>query len=344
MDPRGWILERHAWLALLAAGALMACEPMTTGSVSTSDDAPDVAPTLAVSEADVERPELFAVAATGRWDGRPSLGGIWVAHPESTQPERVIIRRVDTEESVKGALFRRDRVVTGAPFQISSDAAEALGIAVGEDVVIEVIAIRREVQAASVPEPEGEATAPAIDATEAAPTTAEDVIDVDAIVAATGTGAATVAADGGPPIVSPLPRPGGTPTPEGTETETAAVAPPIPVEETAPETAPAEPAPAEEAPVDATVSAAPTTPVAEPEEPRVGRYVQVGTFGIRENARDLVEVLRRDGFDAEARDVIVGDREFSRVIIGPVGDPAELSRTLGALRARGFTDAIVVGS
>ena len=43
-------------------------------------------------ERDVEAPEVFRTSEAGFWDGRPSLGGIWVAHPETDIPERVIIR------------------------------------------------------------------------------------------------------------------------------------------------------------------------------------------------------------------------------------------------------------
>ena len=41
-------------------------------------------------ERDVEAPGVFQVTEAGLWDGRPSLGGVWVAHPDVTEPERVI--------------------------------------------------------------------------------------------------------------------------------------------------------------------------------------------------------------------------------------------------------------
>ena len=43
-------------------------------------------------ERDVEAPEVFSVTESGLWDGRPSLGGVWVAHPDVGDPERIIIR------------------------------------------------------------------------------------------------------------------------------------------------------------------------------------------------------------------------------------------------------------
>jgi len=41
-------------------------------------------------------------------DARPSFGGVWVAYPGNTQPERVNIRNVGNGKSVVGALFKRE--------------------------------------------------------------------------------------------------------------------------------------------------------------------------------------------------------------------------------------------
>ena len=64
-------------------------------------------------EKDVEAPDVFQISEKGLWDGRPSLGGVWVAHPDVTDPERVIIRNTDNGKFVVGALFRREREVPG---------------------------------------------------------------------------------------------------------------------------------------------------------------------------------------------------------------------------------------
>jgi rare lipoprotein A len=80
----------------------------------------------------------------GLWDGRPSLGGVWVAHPDATDPERVMIRNTETGSFVIGALFRRERENPGPRFQISSDAAAALDILAGAPTELQVIALRRE--------------------------------------------------------------------------------------------------------------------------------------------------------------------------------------------------------
>ncbi|WP_372571431.1 SPOR domain-containing protein [Ruegeria jejuensis] len=96
-------------------------------------------------ERDVEAPEVFQASEAGLWDGRPSLGGVWVAHPDATDPERVIITNTANGKSVVGALFRRERDIPGPRLQVSSDAAESLGMLAGAPVELSVIALRKEV-------------------------------------------------------------------------------------------------------------------------------------------------------------------------------------------------------
>ncbi len=91
---------------------------------------------------DVEAPDVFQVTEPGLWDGRPSLGGVWVAHPDVTDPERVIIRNPETGQFVIGALFSRERAAPGPRLQVSSDAAEALGVLAGAPTVLDVTALR----------------------------------------------------------------------------------------------------------------------------------------------------------------------------------------------------------
>ena len=95
-------------------------------------------------ERDVEAPEVFQVSEAGLWDGRPSLGGVWVAHPDVAEPERVIIRNATNGKFVIGALFRRERDIPGPRLQTSSDAAAALGMLAGAPVELNVTALRRE--------------------------------------------------------------------------------------------------------------------------------------------------------------------------------------------------------
>ncbi|WP_424940428.1 SPOR domain-containing protein [Aliiroseovarius sp. S253] len=102
-----------------------------------------------VKERDVEAPEVFQVTEKGLWDGRPSLGGVWVAHPSAKDPERVIIRNTSNGKFVVGALFRREREIPGPRLQVSSDAAAELGLLAGAPSELTVTALRKE----KVPEP-----------------------------------------------------------------------------------------------------------------------------------------------------------------------------------------------
>lgn len=93
---------------------------------------------------DVEAPEVFQVTEAGLWDGRPSLGGVWVAHPDVKEPERVIIRSTRNDKFVIGALFRRERENPGPAVQVSSDAAAALDMLAGAPMELNITALRRE--------------------------------------------------------------------------------------------------------------------------------------------------------------------------------------------------------
>ena len=114
-------------------------------------------------ERDIEAPEVFQKSESGLWDGRPSLGGVWVAHPDVTDPERVIIRNDSNGKFVIGALFRREREIPGPRFQVSSDAAMALSMLAGKPVELNVTALRRE-EVAEDPEPAPESSAEAMTA------------------------------------------------------------------------------------------------------------------------------------------------------------------------------------
>jgi cell division septation protein DedD len=108
-----------------------------TGSTATSTSTKLV-------ERDVEAPDVFQVTDKGLWDGRPSLGGVWVAHSDVTDPERVIIRNEANGKFVIGALFKREVTAPGPGIQVSSDAAEALGMLAGSPATLNVTALRRE--------------------------------------------------------------------------------------------------------------------------------------------------------------------------------------------------------
>ena len=142
-------------------------------------------------EREVEAPEVFAVEEEALWDGRPSLGGVWVEHPEVAEPERVIIRNLENGQSVIGTLFRREREKPGPRLTLSSDAALALEVLAGDPTMLSVTALRRK----KVPAEGG------AEATDTPPT--ETAAGEEAPTATTG---APEAAAGATP---PAPRPAG---------------------------------------------------------------------------------------------------------------------------------------
>lgn len=183
--------HRHLAFLILGAVALAGCEAGT--NPFKSGPAPDAAPATAAAPsgagratgADVEAPDVFKITAQGLWDGRPSLGGVWVASPDAKDPERVIIRNDATGETVIGALFRRERENPGPPIQISSDAAEALGLLAGQPAKVTITALRREDEtpaaAPAAAETPAKADAPK---TAAAPAADTGALDTGAVSAA----------------------------------------------------------------------------------------------------------------------------------------------------------------
>ena len=130
------------WAACGILIALLAgCAGVDLGE-ETSNDAPNTVTNLV--ERDIEAPDVVNISEAGLWDGRPSLGGIWVAHPDAKDPEKVIIRNPQNGKFVIGALFRREREFSGPSLQLSSDAADALGILAGQPTNVSVVALRRQ--------------------------------------------------------------------------------------------------------------------------------------------------------------------------------------------------------
>ena len=130
------------WAACGILIALLAgCAGLDLGE-ETSNDAPNTVTNLV--ERDIEAPDVVNISEAGLWDGRPSLGGIWVAHPDAKDPEKVIIRNPQNGKFVIGALFRREREFSGPSLQLSSDAADALGILAGQPTNVSVVALRRQ--------------------------------------------------------------------------------------------------------------------------------------------------------------------------------------------------------
>ena len=152
-------------------------------------------------ERDVEAPEIFQKTESGLWDGRPSLGGVWVAHPDVTDPERVIIRNETNGKFVIGALFRRERDNPGPALQVSSDAAEELGMLAGSPATLDVVALRREAAPVALP---------ATTDFDAPVEIAATALDADPIA---GAAAAISAAEAAAPVATPIATPAPAPTP-----------------------------------------------------------------------------------------------------------------------------------
>lgn len=176
-------ISRAAQYVVLAGVGfgLMGCELQQSGSAPQSQPAG-----LELVEKDVESPDVFEANETALWDGRPSLGGIWIAAPEVTDPERVIIRNPKNGKFVIGALFRRAREYAGPRLQLSSDAADALGILAGQPTMVSVVALRRETVSVT-PEP----VAQTADAIPQPDTIEEEALAAAAVAVATQVGGAT---------------------------------------------------------------------------------------------------------------------------------------------------------
>ena len=89
----------RAIFSILAISALAGCEGTDlssvfsgngSGATPTDQTAPSAGPRPEGSVRVVEAPEIFDVSETELWDGRPSLGLIWVAY-EGADPTNVII-------------------------------------------------------------------------------------------------------------------------------------------------------------------------------------------------------------------------------------------------------------
>jgi rare lipoprotein A len=159
---------RHSVICLATAGLLMGCVE-GGGTTSGTGGQTTAGPTAfrGASNREIEAPEVFQVTDSGLWDGRPSLGGIWVASPDVIDPERVVILNPATGKSVNGALFRRERENPGPRLQVSSDAAEALGMLAGQPTDLRVTALRRATDAAPAAAVEATAAPEAVTAEDA---------------------------------------------------------------------------------------------------------------------------------------------------------------------------------
>jgi cell division septation protein DedD len=176
---------------------------------ATAGNAVEPSKSTKLVERDVEAPEVFQVTESGLWDGRPSLGGVWVAHPDVTDPQRVIIRNSANGKFVIGALFRREREIPGPRIQASSDAAAALGMLAGAPVELNITALIRESVPDEIPEEEAIPTVIETPDEEIAQTTLDPVAGAAAAIDAAAPTPVAVAK----PVANPAPKPKTKPKP-----------------------------------------------------------------------------------------------------------------------------------
>ncbi len=348
----GWVTWLRG-LALVAAIGLAGCEE---GATPFAGQGASSALAGRIVERDLEDPTVFEAKEPGLWDGRPSLGGVWVAYPDVQNPERVMIRNPANGKSVVGALFRRERENPGPRLQVSSDAAEALGILAGQPSELTVVALRRvedPVPGAAPGEPAAEDAGTAVAG--AAPADGSAATDTagpgDATVAAAaaaidaaeaGTSGAELAADAAPEPPRRRGFLGGLfgPRQERTAAETTDEAPsgtdvgvPGALPETPAVTAEALPAPGTPAPAAATAAASPSQP-----------FIQIGIFSVEANANRAADQMRAAGLIPSVRETSSSGKVFWRVLIGPASNTAEREQLLGKVKSLGYQDAYFVRS
>lgn len=291
---------------------------------------------------DVERPDVFRVQELALWDGRPSLGGIWVAHPDVKEPERAILTNETTGQRIAGALFRRERDNPGPRLQLSSDAAAALNILAGQPTEISVIVVRQE-------EVEVQAAPPVISDEQVGETEeAEDTGETGDAVAA-GTAATAVAAPKPkkPNFLDRLFGKRRAKKPEATElvdeTAESAAAPAVetqtldPVASTAAAAIARAEADDKPAPRPERVAAPAASEVRNP-------FIQIGLFSVEANAAAASSNLRQEGI---VPSVLQGEKDgkpFWRVLVGPINTANDQAAVLAQVKRLGYSDAFLTAN
>jgi|GEM_PF-446278 len=261
--------------------------------------------TLTLEERDVEAPEVFNVIDDALWDGRPSFGGVWVAYPGNTQPERVNIRNIANGKSVVGALFKREANNPGPKITISSDAAEELGVLAGTPTKLTITALRREPievrtpgETVDAPEVLTETTLPPVGSTAGAPPQGTEAQSTEAIAVTVEDALKEVQASDTATVKAPQAKPA------------AAVV---------------------------VAAAAPNGPA--PAKP----FIQVGTFSSQANANDLVAKLANADVPAVVRVSTSGSgSKLYRVVAGPAGNSEQLTLFSSKINGLGFKDAFPI--
>lgn len=302
-------------VAEMADGAVDAAEAGAEQAKPGKDAKPAKANAKSVKlvDRDVEAPEVFSVTDMALWDGRPSLGGVWVASPDAVDPERVILRNTANGKFVIGALFRRERDNPGPTLQISSDAATALGLLAGQPGKVSVTALRREEAPVTAPD----ASKPILDAAETVETET-----LDPVIA--GADAAIASAEGAAPAAKQKPKGLGLFRKKAKPAD-GPVAPVVSAE-------PIDAAPAAKPAVAATKPA----PAAAPAPAAKGGLIQIGIFSVEANAKRAADTLAKAGVAANVREEKSQGKAFWSVTASGGSD------ALAKVKAAGFADAYML--
>ena len=359
-------LQGQALLGFACAFMVAGCvagtgpEPAGDGSAASSTAASPVS-----VERDVETPQVFNLTGQGLWDGRPSLGGVWIAHATVTDPERVIIRNPKNGKSVVGALFRRERDMPGPGLQVSSDAAEALGMIAGQPAELGVVALRREEKPVPVDTEIGAEDAVATAAADAA--TAEtpaatagaataEVPATPAGAAAAGATAQTAGSDAAavaPAAVTtadaaPKKKAGGLfgflrKKPKAADADVAPVAAGAgagAIDQTVLDPVAVSAAAAiERAGTSAGAPAAPAPAAASAPAAIKRGYIQIGIFSTEANASRAAGQMKAAGMVATVRPDQSNGKTYWRVIVGPAASVAQRDALVARVKGIGYPHA-----
>jgi rare lipoprotein A len=317
---------RFLGLGLVASVGLAAC--MNGENSTTSRTDPNTSRGGQIVERDIEDASVFSRREPALWDGRPSLGGAWVAHPDAKTPERVIIRNMTNGQETIGALFRRERMNPGPAFQVSAEAANAVGILAGAPTEIEVIALRTEEVEIAATGTQAAATEPAntpeAEQTQATQPASPETLEGDDASIVTATPQQPRQSRGG--FFGRIFGRSASEAPATEQIETQSLDDQI-AAAPQPDTAPTPPAP-QPAPQAASTLERP--------------FIQLGIFSVEANARGAEATARDAGLPARTVEGQTQGNAFWRVVIGPAQTSAEQSQMLARVKSLGFTDAYSV--
>lgn len=338
MKPQGFgLLAGAAGAALLLASCQTGTSPFSKDKVTT----PGAEQGIVTMEQDIEAPDVFNLSGEALWDGRPSLGGVWVAHSSVKDPERVMIRNEKNGKSVVGALFRREIDNPGPSIQVSSDAAEALGMLAGQPAKIAIVALRRkevDLTPASEVTPETEAAAVAAASPEAA-----DTATARTAAEATDLAAAPVDGTAAPVAETPQKKRGlfaglFKRKPKAEDTMSAPVAAGATVG--AIDAAPLDPVVGTAAAGIAAAEAKQAAPAAQPALKRA--YVQIGIFSTEANATRAQGQMQKAGLLSKVVPDQSNGKTYWRVIVGPADSVAGRDAMAAKVKGIGYPDAYPV--